>query len=90
MEENILDNIKNVDMEKVCILFQIKISIWGCGKMINLIMMVFIFIVMERSTMENFLKVKKMEGVSIIIRVDLFMMDSGIKIEKMDLEHMFM
>lgn len=85
-----MDNIKNVDMEKVCILFQIKIFIWGCGKMINLIMTVFIFIVMERSTMESFLKVKKMEGVSIIIRVGLFMMDSGTKIEKMDLEHMFM
>jgi len=85
MVVNILDNIKNVDMEKVCIAFLIKIYTWVCGKMINLIMMVYISIIMDKNIMVNLVKVKKMVEGYIIIKVDRIMMDNGIKIEKMDL-----
>lgn len=53
MEENILVNIKIVEMEKVFTLSPIRIFIWVDGNRIDFSAMAFTFILMEKNIREN-------------------------------------
>jgi hypothetical protein len=77
-------------MEKASTHSPIKIFTWACGKTINFIMMDSISTITQKNIMANLQKAKKMEEEYIIIKVELSMMDNGTKIEKMDLELIFM
>ena len=79
MVGNILDNIKNVEVEKVFTLFLTKIATWGCGKKINLQEMDCMSMLLGKDIKVSFWMEKNMERESIATKVEQSMMENGIK-----------
>lgn len=87
MEGSLLVNIKMEDMVGVFIHFLIKMFIWGDGKMIVLVVKVYITTLLVRNIRESFWMVRSMVVECITIKVDRYMMDNGTKIGRMVLVH---
>ncbi len=89
MVDNILGNIKIIDMEKECLVLLIEMFIWDHGNKINFMEMVYINMQMDRNIKANLQMVKNQEKVYIIIKVEQDIKVNGKKIEKMDLVDFF-
>ena len=89
MEGSISDNIKIVGVEREFIPSLIKTAIGDLGRKTSFQVKVSMSMPLVKGIKESSLMVKNMEKEFITSEVELFMMDSGIKTENMDMEHLF-
>ena len=90
MGDNILDSFKIVNMEKECIVSPIWMFIWECGEMTSFMVKDCISMQMATDSKGNSRKGKSLEEESTNTRAVQSMMESGRRIERMDLESSIM
>lgn len=90
MVDNISDSIMIVVVDEGYTVSPIRMCIWVTGRMINSMVMGYMFMQMGRNIKGNLLMVRnKVEG-TICIRVGQVMMDNGIRIVNMGLDCLYM
>ena len=89
MEGSILDSIKIVGVEREFIPSLIKIAIGDLGRKTSFQVKVSMSMSLVKGIKASSLMAKNMEQEFITSEVELFMTDSGTKIENMDMEHSF-